>query len=266
MSDKALLATLAPLGFTDLEARIYVALLRDSPRTGYAIARAIGKATANTYKAIDALAAKGAVLVDEGDTRLVRALAPEELIARLTRRFSDSAARAAEGLAGLARPQGDERVYQLREPEEVFERAAEMLGRAKRIVLLDVFPNALERIAPALRAALARKVEAYAHVYADCDIPGLVAVKSAEPGKRWPGEQLNVVVDAEEHLLALLAHDLSRVHQAVWSQSLFLSCMQHNHLACEIELVGGGKRAKRFERLHLSRGNPPGLAKLRRRM
>jgi hypothetical protein len=59
----------------------------------------------------------------------------------------------------------------------------------------------------------------------------------------WPGQRLSLVVDGAEHLLALLPADLDQVHQAVWSGSAFLSCLQHNHLSMELMLAaraGGG--------------------------
>ena len=58
---------------------------------------------------------------------------------------------------------------------------------------------------------------------------------------RWPGEWLNIVVDGEEHLLALLSEDCSRVHQAVWSSSPYLSVLHHSGMASEIcmELLVG---------------------------
>lgn len=53
---------LTGLGFTQADAEVYVALLRESPATGYRIATVLGKATANTYKALRSLTDKGAVL------------------------------------------------------------------------------------------------------------------------------------------------------------------------------------------------------------
>jgi len=46
------------------------------------------------------------------------------------------------------------------------------------------------------------------------------------------------VVDAAEHLVALMAHDLSAVRHAVWSDSAYLSCLQHSGLSAEIRLAG----------------------------
>ena len=57
---------LVEFGFTDLEAEIYLFLLGSSPTTGYRVAKGIRKPAANTYKALQTLATKGAILVEDG--------------------------------------------------------------------------------------------------------------------------------------------------------------------------------------------------------
>ena len=78
---------LQTLGFSALEASIYSFLLTESTATGYRIAQALGKPVANTYKGIQALQAKGAVLVEDGSTRLCRAVPPDELMGQMERAF-----------------------------------------------------------------------------------------------------------------------------------------------------------------------------------
>ena len=52
---------LTEMGFTSLEAEIYLFLITTGSETGYAIAKGLNKATANVYKALDSLSAKGAI-------------------------------------------------------------------------------------------------------------------------------------------------------------------------------------------------------------
>jgi len=66
---------LEDMGFTALEADIYLHLLQHGATTGYAVAKAIGKAVANTYKGIESLRSKGAVEVSDSDkSRTCRAV------------------------------------------------------------------------------------------------------------------------------------------------------------------------------------------------
>ena len=85
MPESESVEVLSELGFTNLEAEIYAFLLQESPVTGYRIAQAIGKPAANTYKAIQTLELKGAVIVDEGSSRMCRAVSADELLNRLGR-------------------------------------------------------------------------------------------------------------------------------------------------------------------------------------
>jgi hypothetical protein len=69
-------------------------------------------------------------------------------------------------------------------------------------------------------------------------------------------------------LIALLSKDAQSVHQAVWSNSTFLSCLQYNALHGEI--VSTDMRLNRrgdstLEALSLTRLKPQGFQKLNER-
>jgi sugar-specific transcriptional regulator TrmB len=237
------IAALVELGFTALEAEVYTWLLGEASAaaTGYRIAQGIGKPVANTYKAIESLHKKGAVLVEEEENRLCRAVPAEELLRALERSFGGRRADAARALAGLAQPAGDDRVYTLRTPQQVLERARTMLRGASEIVLLDAFPRALDALARDLGKTVARGPRVAIKAYNSIEIDG--ADVFVQPGgeqvlTRWGGEWLNIVVDGAEHMLAFLSADLTTVHQAVWSQSPYLSWVYHSALGSELAMAG----------------------------
>jgi HTH-type transcriptional regulator, sugar sensing transcriptional regulator len=76
---------LEKFGFTATEGRVYVALLRLSPATGYAVAREAGLARANTYGALDTLATRGVVTRLPGRPARFVAEDPNALVGRLGR-------------------------------------------------------------------------------------------------------------------------------------------------------------------------------------
>src|SRR4051812_7356647 len=182
---------LTALGFTGLEAEVYTALLREAPTTAYRVAHTLGKPAANVYKAVVSLEHKGAVIVDDGESRVCRAVAPDELLARLARTFSDQRERAARALARVRDTSADDRVYQMRSRDQVFERARQMLDRATQVAVLDVFPEPLETLRPDLERALARGVEVAVKLYAPADVAGAEVVLTRRGAKvlaRWPGQ------------------------------------------------------------------------------
>lgn len=213
-----------------LESEVYLYLLANRPTTAYAVGKALGKATANVYKAVGSLSRAGAVMIEEGDRSLCRAVPQEELVAQMKRAFARKTEAAEGALADLRSEHFDERVYRLEGADEVFERCERMLDSATTVAVIDAFPLALNRIAEAATRAAGRgvdvRIEAYRPIeIAACDV--VIASTGERTIEHWGAEQLNVVVDGKEVLLALLDPSLSRVHQAVWSQSLYLACVIH---------------------------------------
>jgi HTH-type transcriptional regulator, sugar sensing transcriptional regulator len=85
---------LLALGFSDLEADVYVFLLENPASTGYRVAQGLGKLPPNVYQAIDPLVTKGAVITETGASRTCRAVPPEEMLASLRARFAATEAEA----------------------------------------------------------------------------------------------------------------------------------------------------------------------------
>src|SRR5262245_48381848 len=239
MPDEAF-QSLTGLGFTELEAEVYVSLLQQSPATGYRVAQSIGRPVANTYKAIESLQHKGAVLVDEGTSRLCRAVPAEELLAQLERSFLRRRQEAADALASLRAAPEDDRVYQLQSVEQVFERCRRMLGECEQVAVLDVFPKPLQELRDAVEEAARRGVRVVVKAYEPAVFPGVDVVAHPQGRstlRRWPGQWLNVVTDGREHLIALLTPDARGLHQAVWSGSAYLSWVYHSAVAAELILA-----------------------------
>lgn len=268
-------STLQALGFSEIEALVYCYLLTNSPATGYRVSRGIGKPVANTYKAIADLKDRGVLGLSGSDNKIARPVSPEELLGRLDDEFNRHRDRAAEELAKLSREPDDERVYQLGSAEEVLSRARSMMDRAQEIVLVDAFPGFWDHLRSSAAQAQARGVTVLAKLYCPENPVGLRVFRPRDAAKilaMWPGQQLNLVVDAQEHLLALASHDLSQMHQAIWSNSAFISCTQYNHLWCEFAATryfeheeSGVAPGDRLAKYALATAKPPGIEQLKRR-
>lgn len=253
-------------GFTETEARTYCELLRSGPATGYRLAQAVGKAPANVYQALSALAQKGAAIADEAEARSYRATPPAELLAALERDFTARRSAAAESLAALHQPAADDRLYHLKSAAQVVEAARSLIAGAREIVLFDLFPAPLAELRSDLEAAAARGVVVAGKAYGQPPESGAVEIVAHESGAlldRWPGQQVTVVADAAGHLVALLSPDGARVLNGVWSDSAYLACLQHSSLSAEIRLAraapdGGDPLAA----ISLLNALPPGLRRL----
>src|ERR1051326_706929 len=265
---------LQALNFSELEATIYTFLLQQEPTTGYRIAQALGKPVANTYKAINALQAKGAVIVDESQSRLCRAVPPTEIFGQMERTLHQQCANAAEALFKLQVPAEDARVYRLSTWEQVMERTRQMIGRAEQVILICAFPQPLEEIKPELEQAAERGVGVLLKLYQPVEVKGAQIALSNESEfflQQFPAQELSLVVDAQEQLQAMLAWEGKTVRQAIWSSSLFLSFNHYNGLYSEwllTTLAGQIREGASLETLRhtLSRSYPltqtPGYHKL----
>jgi sugar-specific transcriptional regulator TrmB len=228
----AAIESLVALGLNQLEAEVYDHLLGNEPMTAYRIGRAIGKPTANVYKAVEALARQGAVLLEEGGSRLCRAVPADEFLGHRRRALLGDVERAAAALAGSEREDYDQAIYQIRSAPLALERARAMLERCTRIAVVDAFPSVLREISSALRHAADRGVDVYLLTYETVSLPGVHIVRIPPPVgdevlRFWASQQLNLVTDGQEAMIALFDQKLEQVHQAVWSGSLYLASILH---------------------------------------
>lgn len=259
---------LTKVGFTELEAAVYVQLLVQAPATGYGIAKAIGKAAANVYQALGSLAFKGAVLADDDPSgRAFRATPPDELLSAMTAGYAADAEYAAASLRQLRSPAADDRIYTLWTAKQVLERGRTMIRGARDIILVDLFPQPAAALWPEIEAAHARGVMIAGLLYADppATLSGANFVMNGSDFflRRWPGQQMTVVVDAREQLTVLWNRQGDELRRAAWSDSAYLACLQHSGLAAEIRITAAEAEGHApLPQLSLLRANPSGLRDL----
>ena len=249
---------LTDLGFTPVEAEVYLFLLAESPASGYRVAQALGRPAAQVYKAVEALQQKGAVIAEEGKTKRCRAVPAVELLKHLETRFRRRKEKAGALLKEMARVEADHRVYQLKTVEQVYSHAASMLERAERVVLLDLFPKPLSQLRDQIEDAAGRGVIVGLKTYEPCQIScteKVTAYNAAKTLERWPGQHLSLVIDGHEFLSAMLYEDELGLHHAIWSRSTYLSSLQHNGIGLELSytrLTSEIKAGASLEDLHRS--------------
>jgi HTH-type transcriptional regulator, sugar sensing transcriptional regulator len=90
-------------GFTPTESRVYVALLKVSPATGYTVAREAGLARANTYSALERLAVRGVAARLPGRPARYVAADPATLTGKLDREWKRDLEALTEQLAAVER-------------------------------------------------------------------------------------------------------------------------------------------------------------------
>ena len=231
---------LTNLGFTNLEAEIYISLLQQQHATGYQVAKAIRKPTANVYKALLSLETKGAVFVEETEKKIFKAVSVSELLSQLNKQFQQHKNIAEETLNQLVTSQHDDKVYQLATAAQTMERCRQMLAECQAIAVIDAFPTVLTHLLPEIQNTIKRDVKVAINLYRDMDIPGARCCRRPDGDaiiSRWPGEWINIVIDGSEYCIALLTRDLRQVIQAIWTESPYLSWVYYSALMSELQLA-----------------------------
>ena len=266
--DQTAVQMLATLGFSETEALAYTAVLRRPGSTGYRVARAINKAQANTYQALNSLVEKGAVVFEEGETRSFRAVPASELMERVRREHERTIERARASLSAQGSAESEERIYRLRDREQVLERARAMLAVVEETATLHWFPSWTEALRPDVEAAVARGVKVALMVLREEDgVPGArtaVSRMAARVLEVWPADPLLLVIDGRQFLLALAERTGGVLRHGYWGSNRFVSTILHNALSSDILVhdsdlipsIGGSIQMHMFGRL------PPGFREM----
>jgi HTH-type transcriptional regulator, sugar sensing transcriptional regulator len=228
---------LMDLGFTELEAEVYSALLQESPVTGYRVAQITGRLPGNVYKALESLQSKGAIIIDEGASRMCRAVPPTELLSMLRRRYLEAESRAAKALEELHEVSEDNRVYQIRSYDQVMQRARTMIVEAKATIAADLFPSPMSELAADLQAAAKRGVIVGAKKYeADYELAEVALSYNiggeslvARSGRDW----VILMTDGMELLIASADRSSKQIVEAFWTRSTTLAYIFHCAMAAE---------------------------------
>lgn len=271
---------LISLGLNDLEAEVYLLLLKDNALTGYKIGKSLGKPTANVYKAIESLSKKGAIVVEDKNSSLWKAVSINEFCLLIESGLKRKTAEAKKLLNKPKSESYDEKIYHLHSVDLVIEKSKNMLSRAKTVAMIDAFPKVVPVLIEDIKKAAGRGVDVYLQVYEPVEVKGarvLLIDSFQNVLQYWKSQQLNLIIDGQEHILALLDEEMSNVHQATWSRNLYLSSMLHmgfsNHYATfSIRQVTASKSFEKDvkkileEQKMLSSGKIPGVEEMLQRL
>jgi len=146
---------LTPFGFTPTESRVYAALLKLGPSTGYAVAHATRLARANAYGALAGLLSRGAATRLPGRPERYRPTDPRALIAQVAARQGEALDRLNRALqdAGLTSEPETQTVAGARAVANLI---MQLVARAERRVQGIIAAELLRPTLPAWRRAAER--------------------------------------------------------------------------------------------------------------
>ena len=209
-----LLADLTGMGFTEYEAKVYLALLSDSPATGYQLSKTSGVPRSMVYEALSRLHARGAVLESLEDRSAVyRPLPPDMLLDRYHQDHLQLMDNLRAGLMKLYSAPTEERVWSLSGRRSIVTYASQIVEQAQKEVYLVLTDDDLADLRAVIAGACDRSVGLRAL------LTGQGTLECGEVAYHPPLESelhgltgmLLIVVDGAEALIAGKDHELATI-------------------------------------------------------
>jgi sugar-specific transcriptional regulator TrmB len=209
---------LGEIGFTEYEAKAYVALVRLGPASGYQIAKESGVPRSTIYEILAKLVVRGAALTQSFAEQVRYApVPPEQFLGRIRYELEgnlDTLAHGLKGMAESAAPPGN--TWNLAGRKNLFSYARQMIeGAKKEIALLVGDDDELDQLLPQLQQAQARGIALLVICptpYNAEDVP-LVVHPQGLRLRQTLGHGFTLIVDGREALTG----EVDRSQSAVWT-------------------------------------------------
>ena len=229
---------LVKIGFSEYEAKAYVALLRESPVTGYQLSKLSGVPRSMIYEVVGKLTARGAAMtLRTGGSTKYAPVPAVEFLDQLHREHEELTDSLKDHLAVLTSAPDLDYVWNIEGHENIMAKAMEMIDQAKARVYLALLPATFPALQPALGEAIERGVRVVIYTTTDLDLPGaqvVVAHVAEETLGQARGLGLILVIDGEE---VLVGEWLTATQaRASWTSSPLLVFVAEHHLRTDLYL------------------------------
>ena len=229
---------LVRIGFSEYEAKAYVALLRESPVTGYQLAKLSGVPRSMIYEVLGKLTARGAAMTlrKEGSTQYAPVPA-QEFLEQLHREQDALIGALADELSGLDAASDLDYVWNIEGHANIMAKAEEMIEQAGSRIYLSLLPATFPALRPVLEAAAARGVQVVIYSTEQLELPGGRVISTPVPeevNERVEGLWLVLVVDGEEVLIGELLNENEA--RASWTGSPLFVFVAEHHMRTDLYL------------------------------
>lgn len=162
-----LIDSLQRLGFTDYEAKAYVALSGRYPATAYEVAKVSGLPRANVYSVLRTLEIKGAIQPVGETPRSYAPVDPEDFFGRHARNTAALCSSLAKEIKTQSQPREDTFVWHYSGEEDVAAKVSELIRNAASSVWIKAPDHLIKPYLPLLRAAIRRGVQVILVVFGE---------------------------------------------------------------------------------------------------
>lgn len=238
---------LKQVGFSEYEAKAYIALLEENPLTAYEIAKNSGVPTSKIYEVIKKLEKKRTVQSIHGErSKMFIPTPPDEFIQNFRVEIDGKLHAVRNELKDIRTGMDTSYTWHIKDHEGLVLKARRILNTAQENILLSIWPDEIKLLAGPLEEAASRNVKIAMLHYG----PASLKIKQTyihpvketlfvEKGARG----FTLVVDSKE---ALNARITGRNTEAIWSMNGGFVVLAENYIRHEIYQM---KIMKRFDPL-----------------
>jgi len=217
--DNSILETLKNLDFTEYEAKAYLALLEESPLTGYAVAKNSGVPRSRIYEVLDSLALRGDILVSHGATPQYVPIPAKELIKNRRLKAEESFKSAEKSLKQFSHSaKNRENIWNITGHNEILDKVRDCILSAEHHIFLEIWLEDYKEIEAELKKASEKGVQitviGYGKIesgFAEVYLHDLSDEITEEYAGRW------VVISADNAEVVAGVVSLGKDSRAAWS-------------------------------------------------
>ena len=201
---------LQQIGFTEYESKVYLALLKENPATGYQISKASGVPRSMVYEVLSRLHARGAVMESiEGRATNYQPLPPETLLDQHKASIDLLISDLRPALSKLYQSTNDDRVWTITDENAIFAYCGQMLNNAKAEAYLVLDDHALNKLRPTIEQLAKQNVMLNIMLTGenDCTYGNIIHHPPLESELQGLTETLLILIDDAELLIARISED-----------------------------------------------------------
>lgn len=214
-----ILEILKNFNFTEYEAKAYIALLEESPLTGYAVAKNSGVPRSKIYEVLDSLAMRGDILISHGNTQQYVPIPAKELIKNRRMKAEENFKLAEKSLEQFNQSaKNRDNIWNITGHDEILSKVKECILSAKHRILIEVWREEFKELEKELKEAASKGILVTIIAYGEieCDFANVyLHDMSSEITEEYGGRWIVVSTDDAEVVAGIVS--LHKDSRAAWT-------------------------------------------------
>lgn len=232
---------LIEIGLKELEAEVYLQLLKEPGITGYRISKLLKKTKPTVYKILETLQLKGLIISDEiAKSQVFTALPIKQYLDYKELEFKNNRKKVLNALKDIKTRNAKPGLYPLERVDQVYSKIVEIIDAAEEKIVLTCCTLDNDKIINSLNKATDRGIKVLLETYLKPDVQNCdfaIFARQPDTHKLFTYNWIEVFVDGNEYVMALLTKDGKGIYKALWCNEPYLAMFTYNSNATSFILT-----------------------------